>query len=186
MAGHTGPANEQGEYEGLVYLRCNAENNFVPDIPTQRVDMIYLCFPNNPTGAVATREQLTRWVEYAKKNQSIILFDAAYEAYITDDSIPHSIYEIPGARDVAIELRSLSKTAGFTGIRCAWTVVPKSLMGRAKDGSPVSIHKLWNRRHSTKFNSVSYIVQRGAEAMFTPQGREQLPRTFASTSKTPA
>ncbi len=173
MAGHTGPANEQGEYEGLVYLRCNAENNFVPDIPAQRVDMIYLCFPNNPTGAVATREQLTRWVEYARKNKSLILFDAAYESFITDDSIPRSIFEIPGAREVAIEFRSLSKTAGFTGMRCAWTVVPKSLMGRAKDSSEVSIHKLWNRRHSTKFNSVSYIVQRGAEAMFTPAGREQ-------------
>jgi len=146
----------------------------VPEIPKQRVDMIYLCFPNNPTGAVATRAQLTQWVEYAKANGSIILFDAAYESYITDPSIPHSIYEIPGARDVAIEFRSFSKTAGFTGVRCAYTVVPKSLNGRAKDGSPVPLHSLWMRRHTTKFNSVTYIVQRAAEATYSDAGKQQI------------
>jgi len=174
MAGHTGPADERGEYSGLVYMRATEANNFVPEIPKQRVDIIYLCFPNNPTGAVATRAQLTQWIEYAKANGSIMLFDAAYESYITDPSIPHSIYEIPGARDVAIEFRSFSKTAGFTGVRCAYTVVPKSLNGRAKDGSPVPLHSLWMRRHTTKFNSVTYIVQRAAEATYSDAGKQQI------------
>jgi LL-diaminopimelate aminotransferase len=174
MAGHTGQADEKGEYQGLVYLRATAENNFAPEIPKQKVDMVYLCYPNNPTGAVATRERLKEWVDYAKANNAVILYDSAYEAYITDASIPHSIYEIPGGRDVAIEFRSFSKTAGFTGVRCAYTVVPKTVMGRAADGSSVPLHSLWNRRHTTKFNSVAYVVQRGAEACFSDAGKQQI------------
>jgi LL-diaminopimelate aminotransferase len=174
MAGHTGDANDKGEYEGLVYLPITAENDFTAQIPTQKVDLVYLCFPNNPTGAVATREHLTAWVNYAKAHGSIIFFDAAYEAYITDPDLPHSIYEIEGARDCAIEFRSFSKNAGFTGTRCALTVVPKTLMGKAADGSDVELWKLWNRRQSTKFNGVSYIVQRGAEAVYSPAGQAQI------------
>jgi LL-diaminopimelate aminotransferase len=174
MAGHTGNANEKGEYEGLVYLPITAANDFTAQIPTQKVDLVYLCFPNNPTGAVATREHLTAWVNYAKAHGSIIFFDAAYEAYITDPDLPHSIYEIEGARDCAIEFRSFSKNAGFTGTRCALTVVPKTLMGKAADGSDVELWKLWNRRQSTKFNGVSYIVQRGAEAVYSPEGQAQI------------
>jgi LL-diaminopimelate aminotransferase len=174
MAGHTGPANDQGEYGGLVYLPISAENNFTAEIPNQKVDLIYLCFPNNPTGAVATKEHLQAWVDYAKSNGSIILFDAAYEAFINDDSLPHSIYEIDGARDCAIEFRSFSKNAGFTGTRCALTVVPKSLKGYTSDGSEVALHQLWNRRQSTKFNGVSYIVQRGAEAVYSEAGQAQI------------
>jgi LL-diaminopimelate aminotransferase len=174
MAGHTGNANEKGEYEGLVYLPITATNDFTAQIPTQKVDLVYLCFPNNPTGAVATREHLTAWVNYAKAHGSIIFFDAAYEAYITDPDLPHSIYEIEGARDCAIEFRSFSKNAGFTGTRCALTVVPKTLMGKAADGSDVELWKLWNRRQSTKFNGVSYIVQRGAEAVYSPEGQAQI------------
>jgi LL-diaminopimelate aminotransferase len=174
MAGHTGPANERGEYGGLVYLPINAENDFIARIPDQPVDLIYLCFPNNPTGAVASRAHLQAWVNYARAHGSIIFFDAAYEAFITDPAIPHSIYEIDGARDCAIEFRSFSKNAGFTGTRCALTVVPQSLRGRAGDGSQVSLHSLWNRRQSTKFNGVSYIVQRGAEAVYTPEGQAEI------------
>jgi LL-diaminopimelate aminotransferase len=174
MAGHTGDANEQGEYGGLVYLPINAANNFTAQIPDQKVDLIYLCFPNNPTGAVATREHLQAWVNYAKAHGSIIFFDAAYEAFITDPSLPHSIYEIEGARDCAIEFRSFSKNAGFTGTRCALTVVPKTLTGKAADGSDVELWKLWNRRQSTKFNGVSYIVQRGAEAVYSAEGKAQI------------
>ncbi|MFH0937729.1 MAG: LL-diaminopimelate aminotransferase, partial [Planctomycetota bacterium] len=174
MAGHTGPANNHGEYAGIVYLPMTAENNFTPELPKQPVDIIYLCFPNNPTGAVADRATLTKWVEYAKTRRAVIYYDAAYEAYITDPAIPHSIYEIPGARDVAIEFRSFSKTAGFTGTRCAFTVVPKGLTGQTADGSTVELHKLWTRRHTTKFNGVSYITQRGAEALYTPEGRRQM------------
>jgi LL-diaminopimelate aminotransferase len=174
MAGHTGAADEKGEYQGLIYLRATADNSFSPSIPEQKVDLIYLCFPNNPTGAVATRQQLERWVQYARDNGAIILYDAAYEAYITDSSIPHSIYEIPGGRDVAIEFRSFSKTAGFTGVRAAFTVVPKSLRGRSADGRAIEIHKLWHRRHTTKFNGISYIIQRGAEACYSDAGREQI------------
>jgi LL-diaminopimelate aminotransferase len=173
MAGHTGPAKENGEYEGLIYLPINAENSFTASIPTEKVDLIYLCFPNNPTGAVATREHLQAWVNYARAHGSIILFDAAYEAFITDPTIPHSIYEIDGARDCAIEFRSFSKNAGFTGTRCAFTVVPQSLKGKAADGSEVELHRLWNRRQSTKFNGVSYIVQRGAEAVYSAAGQQQ-------------
>lgn len=174
MAGHTGPANELGEYEGLVYLPITAENHFTASLPSQKVDVIYLCFPNNPTGAVATREHLQNWVDYARAHGSLILFDAAYEAYITEPGIPHSIYEIPGARECAIEFRSFSKTAGFTGTRCAFTVVPKSLRGQAADGSWVDLWSLWYRRQSTKFNGVSYIVQRGAEAVYSEAGQAQV------------
>lgn len=174
MAGHTGDANEKGEYAGLVYLPITAENNFTASLPTEKVDLIYLCFPNNPTGATATKEHLKAWVDYAKNNNSIIFFDAAYEAYITDPSLPHSIYEIEGARDCAIEFRSFSKNAGFTGTRCAFTVVPKTLTAKAADGSDVELWKLWNRRQSTKFNGVSYIVQRGAEAVYSPEGKAQI------------
>ncbi len=173
MAGHTGDANEQGEYGGLVYLPVTAENNFTAQIPSQQVDLIYLCFPNNPTGAVATREHLQAWVDYAKSHGSIIFFDAAYEAFITDPEIPHSIYEIPGARDCAIEFRSFSKNAGFTGTRCALSVVPKTLTAKAADGTDVELWGLWNRRQSTKFNGVSYVVQRGAEAVYSPAGQAQ-------------
>ncbi|QQE65071.1 LL-diaminopimelate aminotransferase [Leptolyngbya sp. BL0902] len=173
MAGHTGEVNDKGEYEGLVYLPISAENNFTASIPSEKVDLIYLCFPNNPTGAVATKEHLQAWVNYARAHGSIILFDAAYEAFITDPTIPHSIYEIEGARECAIEFRSFSKNAGFTGTRCALTVVPKALKGKAADGSEVELHGLWNRRQSTKFNGVSYLVQRGAEAVYSPEGQAQ-------------
>jgi LL-diaminopimelate aminotransferase len=173
MAGHTGPANDKGEFEGLVYLPVTAENNFTAEIPSQKVDLIYLCFPNNPTGATATKEHLKAWVDYAKANGSIIFFDAAYEAFITAPDIPHSIYEIEGARDCAIEFRSFSKNAGFTGTRCALTVVPKTLTAKAADGSDVELWKLWNRRQSTKFNGVSYIVQRGTEAVYSEEGQAQ-------------
>ncbi|WP_413201373.1 LL-diaminopimelate aminotransferase [Nostoc piscinale] len=173
MAGHTGVANDKGEFAGLVYLPVTAENNFTAEIPQEKVDLIYLCFPNNPTGATATKEHLKAWVDYAKANGSIIFFDAAYEAYITDPSLPHSIYEIAGARDCAIEFRSFSKNAGFTGTRCALTVVPKTLTAKAADGSDVELWKLWNRRQSTKFNGVSYIVQRGAEAVYFEDGQAQ-------------
>ena len=174
MAGNTGDANEKGEYGGLVYLPISAENNFTAEIPSQKVDLVYLCFPNNPTGAVATKDYLRAWVDYAKTNGTIIFFDAAYEAYVTDESLPRSIYEIEGARDCAIEFRSFSKNAGFTGTRCALTVVPKTLTAKAADGSDVELWKLWNRRQSTKFNGVSYIVQRGAEAVYSEAGQAQV------------
>ena len=174
MAGNTGDANEKGEYGGLVYLPVTAENNFTAEIPNQKVDLIYLCFPNNPTGATATKEHLQAWVNYAKANGSIIFFDAAYEAFIKDPSLPHSIFEIEGARDCAIEFRSFSKNAGFTGTRCALTVVPKTLTAKAADGSNVELWKLWNRRQSTKFNGVSYIIQRGAEAVYSEAGQTQI------------
>ena len=174
MAGHTGDANEKGEYAKLVYIQTNAANNFTADVPNQKVDIAYLCSPNNPTGTAMSRELLTKWVNYAKQNNTILFFDAAYEAYISDPTIPHSIYEIPGARDVAIEFRSFSKLAGFTGTRCAFTVVPKSLRGRTPAREEVEIYKLWNRRHTTKFNGVSYITQRGAEAVYTAAGRKQV------------
>ncbi|MFM6309882.1 MAG: LL-diaminopimelate aminotransferase, partial [Dolichospermum sp.] len=174
MAGNSGDANEKGEYGGLVYLPVTAENNFTAEIPSQKVDLIYLCFPNNPTGATATKEHLQAWVNYAKANGSIIFFDAAYEAFITDPTLPHSIFEIEGARDCAIEFRSFSKNAGFTGTRCALTVVPKTLTAQAADGSNVELWKLWNRRQSTKFNGVSYIIQRGAEAVYSEAGQAQI------------
>lgn len=174
MAGNTGEANEAGEYEGLVYLPISAENNFTAAIPREKVDLIYLCFPNNPTGATASKEYLQTWVDYAKANGSIILFDAAYEAFIAEPNIPHSIYEIEGAKECAIEFRSFSKNAGFTGTRCALTVVPKTLTAKAADGTDVELWKLWNRRHCTKFNGVSYVVQRGAEAVYSEQGQAQV------------
>jgi LL-diaminopimelate aminotransferase len=173
MAGHTGEAGANGEYAGLTYLRATAENNFSPAIPTAKVDVVYLCSPNNPTGTAMTREQLAAWVAYAKKNRTLILFDAAYEAFITDPAIPHSIYEIDGATECAIEFRSFSKTAGFTGTRCAFTVIPKALRGSAQNGEAVDLHKLWTRRHTTKFNGVSYIVQRAAEAVYSKEGKQQ-------------
>jgi LL-diaminopimelate aminotransferase len=179
MAGRTGPADEGGRYGGLVYVPVTAENDFVPTVPNRKVDLIYLCYPNNPTGTVVTRKTLKHWVDYARQNDAVILFDAAYEAYITDPQIPHSIYEIEGARDVAIEFRSFSKTAGFTGVRCAFTVVPHSLTGTTADGSRAEIHPLWNRRQTTKFNGVSYVVQRAAAAVYTPAGREQVRRIIA-------
>ncbi len=174
MTGRTGAADESGRYAGLTYLPVTAENDFVAELPASPVDLIYLCYPNNPTGTVATLETLKKWVDYAKENGSIILFDAAYEAFITDPEIPHSIYEIEGARDVAIEFRSFSKNAGFTGTRCAFTVVPKSLKGKTSTGETADIHPLWNRRHCTKFNGVSYIIQRGAEAAYSDAGKEQI------------
>lgn len=174
MAGNTGDANEQGRYGGIVYLSLTAENGFTPSPPDQHVDLIYLCYPNNPTGTVASRETLQQWVDYARAEKAIILYDSAYEGFITDPDIPHSIYEIPGARECAIEFRSFSKTAGFTGTRCAYIVVPKTLMGRTQSGEEVAVHKLWSRRHSTKFNGVSYIVQRGAEAAYSDAGKAQI------------
>jgi len=172
MAGRTGNYTK-GRYKGLVYLDGMESNGFVPEVPSFPVDVIYLCFPNNPTGATATRGQLKAWVDYAKANQALILFDAAYEAFIRDPEIPHSIYEIEGAREVAIEFRSFSKTAGFTGTRCAFTVVPKTLMGYTKKGEAVPLHPMWNRRHTTKFNGVSYPVQRAAEAVYSAEGQAQ-------------
>ena len=172
MAGRTG-TNVDGRYTGITYLDSTPANGYVPAIPAGGADLIYLCFPNNPTGAVATKAQLAAWVAYAKKNQAIILFDSAYEAYIRDPAIPHSIYEIPGARDVAIEFRSFSKTAGFTGTRCAYTVVPKSLKAFDTAGKEHSVHALWNRRHTTKFNGVAYPIQKAAAAVFTEAGQQQ-------------
>ena len=179
MAGRTGNATPDGRFEGLVYLPVTAENDFIAPLPDRPVDLAYLCYPNNPTGTVATRETLTAWVEFARANDTILLFDAAYEAYITDPDIPHSIYEIEGAREVAIEFRSFSKNAGFTGIRCACTVIPHELTGTTQAGERVEVHRLWNRRHSTKFNGVSYPVQRGAEAAYSPEGREQVARLIS-------
>ncbi|MCI8700125.1 MAG: LL-diaminopimelate aminotransferase [Clostridia bacterium] len=158
----------------LTYLPVTAENNFIPQLPKEKVDMIYLCFPNNPTGTVLNREELTKWVKYAKENKSIIFYDAAYEAFIKEKDIPHSIYEIEGAKEVAIEFKSFSKTAGFTGLRCAYVIVPKDLKGYTKNGEQVSLNKLWNRRTCTKFNGVSYIVQRAAEATYTEEGKRQI------------
>lgn len=173
MAGRTGEL-ANGKFAGVTYLTCNAENNFTPALPKERVDMIYLCVPNNPTGTTLSKEELKKWVDYAKANGSIILYDAAYEAYIQQKDIPHSIYEIEGAKEVAIEFRSFSKVAGFTGTRCAYTVVPKTVMASTKDGSQYPLNKMWNRRQTTKFNGVPYIIQRGAEAVYTPEGQQQI------------
>ena len=173
MAGRSGEFAD-GRYKGLVYLDSTKENNYVPDLPTEPVDLIYLCFPNNPTGSTATKEQLQTWVDYARENKALILFDAAYEAFIRDESLPHSIYEMEGAREVAIEFRSFSKNAGFTGTRCAYTVVPKECVAYDSAGNRQPIHPLWNRRHCTKFNGVSYPVQRAAEAVYSDTGRKQV------------
>jgi len=173
MAGRTGPAEKNGRYGGILYLDGNEENGFCPPPPEEPADLVYLCFPNNPTGAVATTAQLAEWVAWAKAHDAILLFDAAYEAYISDPTIPHSIYEIPGARDVAIEFRSFSKSAGFTGTRCAYIVIPRDLEGQGSKGR-ASIHALWARRHSTKFNGTSYPIQRGAEAAYSDAGHAEI------------
>ncbi len=173
MAGRTGP-NRDGRYEGLVYLECNAGNGYIPSPPDRDVDLVYLCFPNNPTGACATRQQLQEWVDFARDREAIILFDAAYQSFIRNPDIPRSIFELEGARDCAIEFRSFSKNAGFTGTRCAFTVVPENLTAKSASGEEVSVHKLWNRRHSTKFNGVSYPVQKAAAAIYSPEGKTQV------------
>ncbi len=178
MAGRTGGAAGRGRYEGIVYMPCSEQNNFVPEPPDKEVDLIYLCFPNNPTGAVATKEQLAKWVDYARLSKAIILFDAAYEAFISDPNVPHSIYEVDGAKDVAIEFRSFSKTAGFTGVRCAFTVVPRRLKAETKAGEAVEVAPIWKRRHCTKFNGVSYVTQAGAAAIYTEQGNRQIRETI--------
>jgi LL-diaminopimelate aminotransferase len=174
MAGRAGPADAAGRYRGIVYMPCREEKGFLPDLPAEHADLMYLCFPNNPTGAVATKEILARWVAYAREHDAVILYDAAYEAFISDPQIPHSIFEVEGARRVAIEFRSFSKTAGFTGTRCAFTVVPRELEGRDAEGNAVSLHRLWSRRHSTKFNGASYPVQLAASRVYTPEGKAQV------------
>jgi LL-diaminopimelate aminotransferase len=174
MIGNTGEGDEDGRYEGLVYLACTAENDFVPAIPDEKVDIIYLCYPNNPTGASATREQLQAWVDYALKNAAIILYDAAYEAFIQDADVPKSIYEIEGAKECALEFRSFSKNGGFTGVRCGYIVIPDTVFGTTATGEKISIKQLWSRRTSTKFNGASYPVQRGAEAVFSDAGKAEV------------
>ena len=183
MAGRTGPIQDNGMFEGIVYLPCTEENNFVPELPKEPVDIIYLCFPNNPTGEVLTKDQLKVFVDYALENDAIILFDAAYECFITEDNVPHSIYEIPNAKKVAIEFRSLSKTAGFTGTRCAYTIVPKELKIKASNGEEISINTLWNRRQTTKFNGVSYPVQKAAASIYTPEGQKEIKENIEYYSK---
>lgn len=172
MAGRTGQ-NVDGRFENIVYMECTPDNGFIPEFPRQPVDLIYLCFPNNPTGATISTDDLKAWVDYARENKALILFDAAYEAFIRDESLPRSIYEVEGAREVAVEFRSFSKTAGFTGLRCAYTVVPKECTAYTADGQPASLHPLWMRRQSTKFNGVAYPVQRAAEAVYSDQGQQQ-------------
>ncbi|MFT4175550.1 MAG: LL-diaminopimelate aminotransferase [Luteolibacter sp.] len=174
MAGNTGDADGKGAYEGLLYLPCTAENHFVADVPAEKADIIYLCFPNNPTGAVATRAQLEAWVKYARENDSIILFDAAYEAFIQNPAIPRSIFEIEDAKNVALEFRSFSKNGGFTGVRCGYIVIPKTVTAKADNGERIPLHQLWSRRHSTKFNGASYPVQKAAAAVFSPEGKAQV------------
>lgn len=178
MAGRTGEYKD-GKWSNVTYLPCTAENGFVPELPKERTDLIYLCLPNNPTGTTLTKDQLKVWVDYAAKNKSIILFDSAYEAFITQEDVPHSIYEIEGAKEVAIEFRSFSKTAGFTGTRCAYIVIPKELKAYTSDGSEIGLNRLWYRRQATKFNGVSYIVQRGAEAVYSAEGQKQVKETIA-------
>ncbi|MFD1955171.1 LL-diaminopimelate aminotransferase [Paenibacillus thailandensis] len=175
MAGRSGKFNkETNRYDNIVYLECTAGNNFTPSLPDRKVDLIYLCYPNNPTGMTLSKEELKKWVDYAKANNAIILYDSAYEAFIQEKDVPHSIYEIEGAKEVAIEFRSFSKTAGFTGIRCAYTVVPRELKGYDPEGNTILVNDLWNRRHTTKFNGVSYVTQRGAAAIYSPEGKEQI------------
>ncbi len=178
MAGRTGEYQD-GKWSNVTYLPCTAENNFIPELPKEKVDLIYLCLPNNPTGTTLTKEQLKVWVDYAAKNKSIILFDSAYEAFITQEEVPHSIYEIEGAKEVAIEFRSYSKTAGFTGTRCAYVVIPKELKAYTSEGQEVGLNRLWYRRQATKFNGVSYIVQRGAEAIYSEEGQKQVKETIS-------
>ncbi|OMI17397.1 LL-diaminopimelate aminotransferase [Leptospira weilii serovar Heyan] len=179
MAGRTGEIGADGRYSNLIYMPAMKENGFQPEIPKEKADIIYLCYPNNPTGTVTTKESLKAWVEYAKKNNSIILYDSAYEAFISEPGVPRSIYEVEGAKEVAIEFRSFSKTAGFTGLRCAYIVIPKELKGRTRSGEEVSINSLWSRRHTTKFNGVSYVTQKGAEACYSPQGRKEIQASIA-------
>ena len=179
MAGRTGTLQADGHFEGVTYLPCTAENNFSPELLKEHVDMIYLCCPNNPTGTTLSHAELKKWVDYAKKEDAVILFDAAYAAYITEDNVPRTIYEIEGAAEVAIEFRSFSKTAGFTGTRCGYTIIPKGVTGKAADGSRVDFNRLWNRRHTTKFNGTAYIVQRGAAAIYTEEGKAQVKETIA-------
>jgi len=175
MAGRSGSFNpDTKRYNNIVYLECTAENQFKPSLPTQKVDLIYLCYPNNPTGMTLTKDELKVWVDYARENNCLILFDSAYEAFIQEKDVPHSIYEIEGAKEVAIEFRSFSKTAGFTGVRCAYTVVPRDIKGFDAAGNAVLVNDLWNRRHTTKFNGVSYVTQRGAAAIYSPEGKEQI------------
>lgn len=173
MAGRAGDLLKSGRWSNIVYLECNAENNFVPSLPKEKVDVIYLCFPNNPTGTTLTKSQLKTWVDYALKNQCLILFDAAYEAFITEDNVPHSIYEIEGAKQCAIEFRSFSKTAGFTGTRCGYTVIPKTVLAKNSKGEDVMLNKLWNRRQCTKFNGTSYIIQKAAQAVYSDEGKKE-------------
>lgn len=180
MAGRTGNYNENlDKFEGIVYMPVTSNNNFKPELPKEKVDLIYLCLPNNPTGTVLTKNELAKWVKYAKENNSIILFDSAYEAYIQEENVPHSIYEIDGAKEVAIEFRSFSKTAGFTGVRCAYAVIPKELKAYTTDGKDVDVNKLWNRRQCTKFNGVPYITQKAAEATYSEEGRKQIKDNIA-------
>lgn len=177
MAGRSGKYNkETNRFERIVYLPCTAENGFIPELPNRKVDLIYLCYPNNPTGMTLSKAELKKWVDYARENKCIILYDSAYEAYIREQDVPHSIYEIEGAKEVAIEFRSYSKTAGFTGVRCAYTVVPKDVKAFDEDGNAVALNDLWNRRQTTKFNGCSYITQKGAAAVYSPAGREQINR----------
>ncbi len=178
MAGRTGEYVD-GKWTNVTYLPCTAENGFIPELPKERVDLIYLCLPNNPTGTTLTKEQLKVWVDYAAENKSVILFDSAYEAFITQPDVPHSIYEIEGAKEVAIEFRSFSKTAGFTGTRCAYIVIPKELKAYTAEGSETGLNRLWYRRQATKFNGVSYIVQRGAEAVYSDEGQKQVKETIS-------
>lgn len=180
MAGRSGNYDSaNGVYENIIYIPATAENNFTPQFPKKVPDMIYLCFPNNPTGTTLSKDELKKWVDYAKENKSLILFDSAYEAFISEENVPHTIYEVEGAKEVAIEFRSFSKTAGFTGVRCAYTVVPKELKGYTKSGKEVLLNPLWNRRHGTKFNGVSYPVQRAAEAVYTEEGQKQIKENIA-------
>lgn len=178
MCGRAGTLGTDGRWTGVTYMPCTAENNFVPAIPDKRIDIVYLCYPNNPTGTTLTRAELKKWVDYALENDTLILFDAAYEAFIREDDVPHSIYEIEGAKRCAIEFRSFSKTAGFTGVRCGYTVVPGELEAATSDGGRVRLNRLWNRRQCTKFNGTGYITQRAAEAIYTPEGRQQIKATI--------
>ena len=178
MCGRSGTLDENGKRSNVTYLPCTEENNFIPELPKHRVDLIYLCYPNNPTGTTLTHEQLKKWVDYALSNDTLIIFDAAYEAFIQEPNVPHSIYEIRGAKKVAIEIRSFSKTAGFTGVRCGYTVIPKEVTAASLDGQRIPLNPLWNRRQCTKFNGTSYITQRGAEAIYTPDGQKQIKETI--------
>jgi len=178
MGGRTGELMADGHWSNVVYMPCSAENGFTPELPKEPVDVIYLCYPNNPTGTTLPREELRRWVDYAQEHDALIFYDAAYEAYIQNEDIPHSIYEIEGARRVAVEFHSFSKTAGFTGIRCGYTVVPREVAATANDGRRIELNPMWNRRQSTKFNGTCYLSQRAAEAIYTPEGKKQIRETI--------